>query len=193
MVRMPILIPTMLYADTCRIDTQDVLLGQQQAARVIEVGPSDTLTVMAKRTIASKYESHDKAKSIRRELLCSERQGSEIYYDNESVPPGSTDLAGDKETNPVSSLPAPPTKTKVVSNSSDMPQSSDISRNSGNYTTSVPDAAILAKDVVISIIAQKLRKTVRDIAHSSTIKHLVGGWFSSSCFFFDQSTNGRNF
>uniref|UniRef100_L2FF05 Fatty acid synthase subunit alpha n=1 Tax=Colletotrichum fructicola (strain Nara gc5) TaxID=1213859 RepID=L2FF05_COLFN len=43
------------------IETQDVFLAEKTAERVVEIGPADTLGVMAKRTLASKYEAYDAA------------------------------------------------------------------------------------------------------------------------------------
>ncbi|KAM5377854.1 hypothetical protein AU210_002892 [Fusarium oxysporum f. sp. radicis-cucumerinum] len=45
------------------IETQDVFLGERTAERVVEIGPADTLGVMAKRTLKSKYEAYDAANS----------------------------------------------------------------------------------------------------------------------------------
>ena len=39
------------------IETQDVILGEKATERIVEVGPADTLGVMAKRTLAAKYEA----------------------------------------------------------------------------------------------------------------------------------------
>ena len=48
-----------------RIDSQDVLLEQQKTERLIEVGSSDTLPIMAKRTVKSQYEAKDATLSIK--------------------------------------------------------------------------------------------------------------------------------
>lgn len=55
-----------------RIETQDVILAQHQAERIVEIGPSDTLGGMAKRTLAAKYESYDAALSLQRQILCNQ-------------------------------------------------------------------------------------------------------------------------
>ncbi len=45
----------------------------------------DTLGVMAKRTLASKYEAYDAAKSVQRQILCYNKDAKEIYYDADPV------------------------------------------------------------------------------------------------------------
>ncbi|KAF3350738.1 putative oxidoreductase C26H5.09c [Verticillium dahliae VDG2] len=63
------------------IETQDVFLAEKTAERIVEIGPADTLGVMAKRTLASKYEAYDAAKSVQRQILCYNKDAKEIYYD----------------------------------------------------------------------------------------------------------------
>ncbi|WKT46141.1 hypothetical protein QSH57_011015 [Fusarium oxysporum f. sp. vasinfectum] len=67
------------------IETQDVFLGERTAERVVEIGPADTLGVMAKRTLKSKYEAYDAAKSVQRNILCYNKDAKEIYYDVDPV------------------------------------------------------------------------------------------------------------
>ena len=67
------------------IETQDVFLAERTAERIVEIGPADTLGVMAKRTLASKYEAYDAAKSVQRQILCYNKDAKEIYYDVDPV------------------------------------------------------------------------------------------------------------
>jgi fatty acid synthase subunit alpha len=67
------------------IETQDVILGEKTTERIVEVGPADTLGVMAKRTLAAKYEAYDAARSVQRQVLCYKKDGPDIYYDVEPV------------------------------------------------------------------------------------------------------------
>src|ERR1700761_3824159 len=67
------------------IETQDVILAERTAERIVEIGPADTLGVMAKRTLASKYEAYDAAKSVQRQILCYNKDAKEIYYDVDPV------------------------------------------------------------------------------------------------------------
>src|SRR5690349_23735522 len=67
------------------IETQDVILADKLTERIVEIGPADTLGVMAKRTLASKYEAYDAAKSVQRQILCYNKDAKEIYYDVDPV------------------------------------------------------------------------------------------------------------
>src|SRR3954471_3278 len=67
------------------IETQDVILGEKTTERIVEVGPADTLGVMAKRTLASKYEAHDAALTVQRQILCYNKDAKDIYYDVDPV------------------------------------------------------------------------------------------------------------
>ncbi len=51
------------------IETQDVILADKVTERIVEIGPADTLGVMAKRTLAAKYEAYDPALSVQRQIL----------------------------------------------------------------------------------------------------------------------------
>lgn len=52
------------------IETQDVFLKDFFTERVVEIGPSPTLSVIAQTTMESKYESYDAALSLQRHVLC---------------------------------------------------------------------------------------------------------------------------
>lgn len=168
-----------------RIDTQDVLLGQQKTKRIVEIGPSNTLAVMAKRTVESKYKSHDIALSIERELLSCESNSAEVYYEtgvsqeqlSKLIPSNDSVHAQSKLTSaskvsvvfPTSALAAEPAPTPAAASA--IPSVYPCA----NVAVIQPDAAVRAKDVVLAIMAQKLKKTVEEIPIASTIKIFVGG------------------
>ncbi|CAM1511186.1 Fc.00g086990.m01.CDS01 [Cosmosporella sp. VM-42] len=145
------------------IETQDVFLGDRTAERVVEIGPADTLGVMAKRTLASKYEAYDAAKSVQRQILCYNKDAKEIYYD----------------VDPVEEEPEP-----VASSSSDVPAAAPAAGApaaaappppSAGPAAQVPDEPVQAVDIVRSLIAQKLKKARDEVPLSKAIKDLVGG------------------
>jgi fatty acid synthase subunit alpha len=148
------------------IETQDVFLAEQMAERIVEIGPADTLGVMAKRTLASKYEAYDAAKSAQRQILCYNKDAKEIYYDvdpveeePESTPEASSSsaaAAGPVSAAPVAAAPPPP---------------------SAGPAAQVPDAPVQAVEIVRTLVAQKLKKPLQDIPLSKAIKDLVGGKF----------------
>lgn len=151
------------------IETQDVFLAERTAERVVEVGPADTLGVMAKRTLASKYEAYDAAKSVQRQILCYNKDAKEIYYDVDPVedePEPAAPAAGASEGAPaaaaapaaVSAAPPPP---------------------SAGPAAQVPDQPVQAVDIVRALIAQKLKKPLLDVPLSKAIKDLVGGKLTS--------------
>ena len=152
------------------IETQDVILKDQLTERIVEVGPADTLGGMAKRTLASKYEQFDAAKSIQRQILCYNKDAKEIYYDvdpiseDEPVPAGSDAPAS-------SSAPAAASSAPAAAAAPPPPSSGPAA--------SVADVPVQAIDVLRSLIAQKLKKSLADIPLSKAIKDLVGGTYST--------------
>lgn len=148
------------------IETQDVFLAEKTAERIVEVGPADTLGVMAKRTLASKYEAFDAAKSVQRQILCYNKDAKEIYYDvdpiEEEPEPTPAAAAG-----PSSGAPAAATAAPVAAAATPPPSSGPAAQ--------VPDAPVSAMDIVRALIAQKLKKPVSEIPLSKAIKDLVGG------------------
>ena len=148
------------------IETQDVILGEKVTERIVEIGPADTLGGMAKRTLASKYEAYDAAKSVQRQILCYNKDAKEIYYDVDPVEEESAPAGGDAPA--PSSSSAPPQSPAPVTATAPPPP------NSGP-AAAVDDIPVQAVDVVRSLIAQKLKKPFAEIPLSKAIKDLVGG------------------
>ncbi|CZT04861.1 hypothetical protein WAI453_007628 [Rhynchosporium graminicola] len=144
------------------IETQDVILAEKTTERIVEIGPADTLGTMAKRTIASKYEAYDAAKSVQRQILCYNKDAKEIYYDVDPV---------EDEPEPVATTSAPATSAP----SSGGAPAAAAPPPSAGPAASVPDAPVGAVDIVRSLIAQKLKKPLMEIPLSKAIKDLVGG------------------
>jgi fatty acid synthase subunit alpha len=148
------------------IETQDVFLAEKNAERIIEIGPTNTLGVMAIRTLNYKYEAYDAAKSIQRQILCYNKDAKEIYYDVDpeedepepaAAPAASSSAAGPAAAAPVAAAAAP--------------------APSAGPAAQVPDAPVSALEIVRSLIAQKLKKPLLEIPLSKAIKDLVGGEF----------------
>lgn len=147
------------------IETQDVFLAEKTAERIVEVGPADTLGVMAKRTLAAKYEAFDAAKSVQRQILCYNKDAKEIYYDVDPVEdePEPTPTAASSS----GSAPAAAAAAPVAAAATPAP--------SAGPAAQVPDAPVSAMDVTRALIAQKLKKPFSEIPLSKAIKDLVGG------------------
>lgn len=148
------------------IETQDVILGDKTTERIVEVGPADTLGVMAKRTLAAKYEAHDAALSLQRQILCYNKDAKDIYYavepeEEEAAPAASS--SGDSAQPAASSAPAAAAPVAAAPPPSAGP------------AAAVDDAPVSATDVLRALVAQKLKKPLADIPLTKAIKDLVGG------------------
>jgi fatty acid synthase subunit alpha len=146
------------------IETQDVILGENTTERIVEIGPADTLGGMARRTLASKYEAHDAALSLQRQILCYNKDARDIYYD---VEPEAEEAA-----------PAPAGDSAPASSSAPAATSAPVaaaSPPSAGPAAAVADEPVTATDILRTLVAQKLKKPVMDIPLSKAIKDLVGG------------------
>lgn len=146
------------------IETQDVILGEKTTERIVEIGPADTLGVMAKRTLASKYEAYDAARSVQRQILCYNKDAKDIYYD--------VDPVEEEEAAPAPAAAAAPS---AGSSAPAAPVAAAAPAPSAGPAASVADAPVGAVDIVRALVAQKLKKPLMDIPLSKAIKDLVGG------------------
>ncbi|KZZ94194.1 fatty acid synthase subunit alpha [Moelleriella libera RCEF 2490] len=151
------------------IETQDVFLAERNAERIVEVGPADTLGVMARRTLASKYEAYDAAKSVQRQILCYNKDAKEIYYDVDPVEDDPEPVAD--SSNPAAGTGAPAAAAAAAS----APAATAPPPPSSGPAAQVPDQPVQAVDIVRALIAQKLKKPLLDVPLSKAIKDLVGG------------------
>ena len=145
------------------IETQDLMFTRYKFERLIEIGPSPTLTGMATRTLKAKYESEDVSISRTRSVFCSAKNVKEIYYQFEDEP----------EASPVASEEAPSTSSAPTSAPTVVAVAAPVAPSGG--AAAIPDEPIKAVDTLRVIIAQKLKKKVDEVPLSKTIKDLVGG------------------
>jgi fatty acid synthase subunit alpha, fungi type len=141
------------------IETQDVVLGEKSTERIVEIGPADTLAGMAKRTLASKYDAHDAALSLQRQILCYNKDAKDIYYD----------------VDPVEDEPEPASSSRPAASSSAPTPAAPIPAPSAGPAAAVADAPVAAADIIRALVAQKLKKPFADIPPTKAIKDLVGG------------------
>jgi fatty acid synthase subunit alpha len=120
---------------------------------------------MAKRTLASKYEAYDAAKSVQRQILCYNKDAKEIYYDVDPVEEEPAPAAAASSSSAPASTPS----------SSSAPVAAAPPPPSAGPAAQVPDAPVGAVDIVRALIAQKLKKPLLEIPLSKAIKDLVGG------------------
>jgi len=149
------------------IETQDVFLAEKTAERIVEIGPAETLGVMAKRTLASKYEAYDAAKSVQRQILCYNKDAKEIYYDVDPI-----EEEPEPEAAPAAAAPAAGSAPVAVAAAAAAP--------AAGPAVQVPDAPVTALDIVRALIAQKLKKPLLEVPLNKAIKDLVGGKSHSS-------------
>lgn len=148
------------------IETQDLLFDYYQFERMIEVGPSPTLTGMASRTLGLKFATSDGALSRTRTILAHSKNQKEVYYQFEDAEPEApaADAAAPAASSS-GSAPAPAAAAPVAAAPS----------SGGGPVAEIPDAPLKAVDTVRVIIAQKLKKPVSEVPLTKTIKDLVGG------------------
>ncbi|KAJ6512975.1 fatty acid synthase [Mycena sanguinolenta] len=145
------------------IQTQDRLFTEYAFERLIELGPSPTLTGMATRTLKAKYETEDDSISRTRTILCHAKNAKEIYYQFEDeLDAPAADAAEDAST--------PTAATPAAAPSAPVP----VAAPSGPAAT-IEDVPIKAIDILSVIVAQKLKKRVDEVPLSKSIKDLVGG------------------
>ena len=146
------------------IETQDLLFTHFKFERLIELGPSPTLTGMATRTLKAKYESADGSVSMTRTILCHSKNVKDIYYQHEDEP----EAAPAEEAAPAPASSAAPAATQAAA------AAAPVAAPSGPVA-SIDDVPITAMDILLVVVAQKLKKRVDEIPLSKTIKDLVGG------------------
>ncbi|KAI0368773.1 fatty acid synthase [Pilatotrama ljubarskyi] len=145
------------------IETQDILFTQYRFERFIEIGPSPTLTGMATRTLKAKYEVADDSLTHRRAIFCHAKHTKEVYYqfEDEAEAPAAEGASEDS----ASAAVAPALATAQVA-AAPVPAAA---------AASIEDVPLKATDVLVAIIAQKLKKKVDEIPLSKSIKDLVQG------------------
>lgn len=150
------------------IETQDVILGERSTERIVEIGPADTLGGMAKRTLASKYEAYDAARSVQRQILCYNKDAKDIYYDVDPIEEEPAPAAGE-------AAAAPSAPASGAAPAAAAPVVAAPAAPSSGPAASIPDAPVGAVDILRTLVAQKLKKPLMEIPLSKAIKDLVGG------------------
>jgi fatty acid synthase subunit alpha, fungi type len=148
------------------IETQDVIFdASMNVERLIEIGPSPTLAGMAQRTLKAKYESYDQALGMQRQVLAYSKEGKEIYYNVDPPAPVEEEVSAPTP----SSAPAPAAAVAAPVAAAPAPAAS------AGPVAQIPDEPVKAVDIVHTVVAQKLKKTLEEISVSKAIKDLVGG------------------
>ena len=115
---------------------------------------------MATRTLKTKYETLDGSVSRNRSILCHAKNAKEIYYqyEDEIEAPASDETVDI----PITTTPAAPVTTTTA-----------VSTPSSGPVANIEDVPIKAIDILLVVVAQKLKKRVDEIPLSKSIKDLV--------------------
>ncbi|KAJ6134373.1 hypothetical protein N7523_000695 [Penicillium sp. IBT 18751x] len=162
------------------IATQDVFLKEYNVERFIEIGPADVLTGMLKKTVALYFKSHDAARHMKRRFLSYAQNASEIQYLLEASPvaaPESKKSAGVSATLPTTQAATAATATMTVHQTTAPSEvQADITASAQVASAApIPDTPVDAKDILVAIIASKLRKNYGELDTQQTIKALANG------------------
>jgi fatty acid synthase subunit alpha len=162
-----------MFSDICiiiakaqiRIETQDTILADCKARRIVEIGPGETLTHMAKITLNRKYQSFDAAHTLRRELYSYKKNTRELYFENLPT------LQEPK--------PAPVPVNPIASTTAVQPQAENApltqTPRPAVRANAIQDIPVTAAEIIKLIVSTTLRKDAASVPDSSSIKELSGG------------------
>ncbi|KAL2061143.1 hypothetical protein VTL71DRAFT_7416 [Oculimacula yallundae] len=163
-----------------QIDTQDALFNtmpNKAITRFVELGPSNVLANMAKRTGDLKYATRDRILGLRRKFLASTKNSTDIFYEYESTTapqaqdlPSSSSSAG--QNTPMQ--PVSPTTTSTA-HQPPLHVPTIAAQAFTIAATSLADVPITPLETVRALIAYKLNRNIDQIPGNKTIKELSGG------------------
>lgn len=155
-----------------RIETQKTILHQTPIVeRYVEIGPSRILANMA--TKQALKELHADSHLVKRQFLSSSDNQKEIFYhypDDEPI---------DFDHDVANNLSSP----SIEAYHTDQPASAPVSSPAASTVptaATVEDVPITATDIIIALVAQKLRKDFDKIPTTKSIQELSGGRFHIS-------------
>lgn len=163
------------------------MLGQYRAERIIEIGPAATLTNMIKQTVQSKFLHSDRASLLQRQLLASEKQGKDIYYEDDGVGIGigaeapapsaktqaqasggaGTTAGAGSTTAPVTAPPAPAAAAPA--------QAPAAKAIPAGGMEAIEDRPAQAFEIVRTLLSRILKIALTDVVGTQSIKSLSGG------------------
>ena len=142
-----------------------MLLSEFQTKKTVEIGPSETLTNMMKRTRDLVYRPFDTANSISRNFLSLKRNKQDIYFAAPREEPAVTSASA-------APAPAAPQQLAVQPTVEASPPSTILPPITAGP---VEDALVSAADVIRTIVAIALKKSAKDVSFDSSVKALSGG------------------
>ncbi|KIX02313.1 uncharacterized protein Z518_08254 [Rhinocladiella mackenziei CBS 650.93] len=165
------------------IETQEEILNVQNAQRIIEVGPSQTLINMMRQS-AAPFTAREDALALRRQYLSVVRNEDEVYYegmcDKTSTPIEEKSSGGpssqESMSTSVSKSPKPQSRPETVQTSPPKATHSETIPNGASHTSTVlSDQQVSAKLILETIVTEKMARLGRKFMWNSTIKGLASG------------------
>ncbi|KAK8107064.1 uncharacterized protein PG998_009077 [Apiospora kogelbergensis] len=157
------------------IDTQKELLNSDRnVQRLIEIGPANVLANMAKKSAKALVMQQDMARSVDREYLNINNpdDARKIYYEYEERTSVSSPMPESSTTPHVpepASTPAPAPPVKV-------PEASPVSIVSvPSAPGTIVDRDLSPTDIILTLVAQKLRRAFDEVPVGESIQGLSGG------------------
>ncbi|KAI0384967.1 putative fatty acid synthase alpha subunit FasA [Hypomontagnella monticulosa] len=156
------------------IDTQrELLTSECNVQRIIEIGPAKVLASMAKKSAKRLVGEQDLARSIEREFLniTDPDDARKIYYEyDENSSAAEAASAKDGPT------PPPVAPVKIVATPIQAPVAAPVAVVSAPIAAaSTVDKDFTPTDVILSLVAQKLRRAFDEVSLSESIQNLSGG------------------
>ncbi|OMH81189.1 Fatty acid synthase subunit beta, partial [Zancudomyces culisetae] len=149
------------------IETQDLLFGNDNNGfsieQFIEIGPTPTLVGMAQRTLKMKYEANDDIMNKSRSTMCYTKDQKELYYAYDPEPEPESESEPEQQ-QAATSAPVPAAAAAAP-----------VPIAAAAAAEQVVDVPISVSEVLVAVIAQKLKKQASEIQTSKSIKDLVGG------------------
>ncbi len=149
---------------------------------MVEIGATDTLAGMARRTLAATYGASDAIHSVKRQVFSWSKDQRDIYYDIDPVDQDPEDVKPSQAVSAkaTSAVPAPalaPASTPAASPATIVATASPPVAGS---TVSFSDEPVTATEIVRALIAQKQKKSVLEIPAGKSIKALSGGKYETA-------------
>ncbi|KAL2419958.1 Fatty acid synthase subunit alpha [Exophiala dermatitidis] len=161
------------------IETQEVLLEELKCKNFIEIGPSDVLLGMMKKTLQANKQK-EAVRGLNRRLLSVNASQKDLYRglttddDIEDDSPANDKDANSQEQQQQS--PVTPAAAAPAQSPADITAAATAAAVKEVVNSSpLEDRPVTAKDVVLAILGSKLGKPASSIAMDKSVKELAGG------------------
>lgn len=138
-------------------------------ARFVELGPSNVLVNMARKTRDAKYHKRDTLLCLNRQFLASTQDVKEIQYQY-----AEKDLPVPEESEGPENIPSSASQNPVAETMEHDPLNL-VPEANAVAATSIADVPITSLEVLKALVAYKLRKPVGQVLSARSIKDLSAG------------------